>query len=62
MKYRIVSPRIGTPGDIYEPEMWVNTRALLDAGFIEPADKPAEDHAQEDPKPAKTKPKTQPKE
>lgn len=58
MKYRIVSRRLGTPGDIYEPEVWVNIGHLLAAGFIEPADDPAP----ADPKPAKTKSKTQPKE
>ena len=34
MTYRIVSPRIGTPGDIYEPEAGVNVEALLLHGFI----------------------------
>lgn len=58
MKYRVVSPRVGTPGEIYEPEAWINLQHLINAGFIEPA----EDHAQEDPKPAKTKSKNQPKE
>ena len=58
MKYRIVSRRLGTPGDPYEPEVWVNLQHLLVGGFIEPADDPAP----EDPKPAKTKSKTQPKE
>lgn len=51
MKYRIVSPRLGTPGDPYEPEVWVNLQHLLVAGFIEPADDPAP----ADPKPAKTR-------
>jgi hypothetical protein len=36
MKYRIVSPRIGTPGEIYEPPVWVNLGVLIDGGFIEP--------------------------
>lgn len=58
MKYRIVSRRLGTPGDPYEPEVWVNLQHLLVAGFIEPDDDPAP----ADPKPAKTKSKTQPKE
>lgn len=58
MKYRVVSPRVGTPGEIYEPEVWVNLQHLLNAGFIEPA----EDPAPEAPKPAKTKTKTEPKE
>ena len=34
MTYRIVSPRIGTHGDIYEPEAGVNVEALLAGGFI----------------------------
>jgi hypothetical protein len=50
MKYRVISPRVGTPGEIYEPEAWVNLGVLLDGGFIEPVDKkPAPD------KPAKAK-------
>jgi hypothetical protein len=32
--YRIVSHRIGTLGDIYEPEAGVNVEALLVHGFI----------------------------
>ena len=35
MKYRIISPRIGTPGALWEPEVFVNVHALLDGGFIE---------------------------
>lgn len=58
MKYRIVSPRIGTPGELYEPEVWVNIHHLVQAGFIEPA----EDPAPADPKPAKTKTTKEPKE
>ena len=58
MKYRVVSPRVGTPGDIYEPEVWVNLQVLLNNGFIEPA----EDPATEAPKPAKTKTPKTPKE
>jgi len=46
--YRIVSPRLGTPGDIYELEAGVNVKALLLHGFI------VEDKAP--PKSAKTKP------
>lgn len=34
MTYRIVSSRIGTPGDIYKPEAGVNVEALLVHGFI----------------------------
>ena len=62
MKYRIVSPRIGTPGELYEPETWINIHHLLQAGFIEPAEQPAKDPAPADPKPAKTKTTKQPKE
>lgn len=58
MKYRIVSPRVGTPGEIYEPEAWINLQHLINGGFIEPV----EDHPQPAHKPAKTKPKNQPKE
>jgi hypothetical protein len=50
MKDRVVSPRVGTPGETYEPAAWVNLGVLLDGGFIEPVDKkPAPD------KPAKAK-------
>jgi len=48
MIYQIVSPRLGTPGDIYEPEAGVNVEALLKHGFI------VEDKAP--PESAKTKP------
>ena len=34
MTYRIVSNRIGTPGDIYKPEAGVTVEALLLHGFI----------------------------
>lgn len=37
--YIIVSPRIGTPGDVYEPQDGINVDALLDAGLIS-TDKP----------------------
>ena len=32
--YKIVSPRVGTPGDIYKPVEGVNVEALLEHGFI----------------------------
>ena len=35
MKYTILSPRIGTPGDEYVPVAGVNVDALLNGGFIE---------------------------
>lgn len=34
MKYEIVSPRIGIPGDTYEPSEGVNVEALVEGGFI----------------------------
>jgi hypothetical protein len=37
--YVIVSPRLGTPGDKYEPAEGVNVQALIDGGFIS-TDKP----------------------
>ena len=35
MKYTILSPRIGTTGDEYEPVDGVNVDALIEGGFIE---------------------------
>jgi len=35
MKYTILSPRIGTPGDEYEVIEGVNIDALVAGGFIE---------------------------
>ena len=41
MKYDIVSPRLGNPGDLFTPKPGVNVTALLDNGFIkESAQKP----------------------
>ena len=37
--YVIVSPRIGTPGDPYEPHDGVNVDALIEGGLIS-TDKP----------------------
>ena len=37
--YVIVSPRIGTPGDPYEPQDGINVDALIEAGLIS-TDKP----------------------
>lgn len=56
MKYRIVSPRVGTPGELYEPEVWVNLGVLLNNGFIVPD----EDYLPPDDKPAKPKGKIKP--
>jgi len=36
--YLIVNPRIGTPGDPFEPAEGINIDALLAAGFIVPAE------------------------
>ena len=35
MKYTVISPRVGTPGETYELVDGVNIDALLLAGFIE---------------------------
>ena len=35
MKYTILSPRVGTPGDEYVPLEGVNIDALVAGGFIE---------------------------
>lgn len=32
--YTIISPRLGNPGDPYEPQEGVNIDALLDGGLI----------------------------
>ena len=37
--YVIVSPRLGTPGDKYEPADGINVQALIDGGLIS-TDKP----------------------
>ena len=34
MAYIIVSPRLGTPGDPYEPAEGTNVDALVEAGFV----------------------------
>lgn len=54
MKYVIVSPRVGTPGDPYDPRPGINVEALLAAGAIREAD-PVSTPAK--PKSAKTKSK-----
>lgn len=57
MKYVIVSPRLGTPGDVYEPEAVINLGALIAGGFIKALDEavPAEETAEESaPAPAKS--------
>jgi hypothetical protein len=37
--YIIISPRIGTPGDVYEPQEGINVDALVEAGLVS-TDKP----------------------
>jgi hypothetical protein len=37
--YIIISPRIGTPGDVYEPQEGINLDALIEAGLVS-TDKP----------------------
>ena len=32
--YTIISPRLGTPGDKFEPSEGTNIEALLEGGFI----------------------------
>jgi hypothetical protein len=32
--YIIVSPRLGTPGDVYEPQEGVNVEALIEGGLV----------------------------
>jgi hypothetical protein len=58
MTWRIVSPRLGTPGDAFEPRPGVNIFALLEGGFIEPWP----DNAPTDEEPAKNRPNKKPKE
>ena len=56
MKYRIISPRVGTPGEIWEPPVQINVGILLANGFIEPIDKePTTDETPDAPKPKKAK-------
>jgi hypothetical protein len=38
--YKIVSPRIGTPGDEFVPVAGVNLEALIAGGFIIKTEKP----------------------
>lgn len=66
MKYVIVSPRVGTPGDVYEPDAFINVAALLEHGFIKkvldaavPASETAEESAPASAKSAKTNNKKQ---
>ena len=34
MSYKIVSPRVGTPGEVFVPGEGVNIEALLAGGFV----------------------------
>ena len=57
-EYIVVSPRVGTPGEPWEPDIYVNVHALLEGGFIRQAT-----DADPTPAPAKAsrvKPKTKP--
>lgn len=54
MKYVIVSPRVGTPGEIYNPDVVVNLGALLAGGFIKPADEVQETSEESAPTPVKS--------
>jgi hypothetical protein len=57
--YIVVSPRVGVPGEPYEPAMYVNLHALLEAGFI----RRASDAAPPEPtKVKKKRPDTEPTE
>jgi|694.fasta_scaffold65538_4 hypothetical protein len=44
MTYKILNPRIGTPGDEYIPRPGVNIDALLNAGFIVEIASPTSEH------------------
>jgi hypothetical protein len=44
MTYKILNPRIGTPGDEYIPRPGVNIDALLNAGFIVEIASPTTEH------------------
>lgn len=52
MKYRIISPRIGTPGKLWEPPVQINIGILLANGFIEAVDNA---ETADTPKPKRTK-------
>lgn len=56
MKYRILSPRVGTVGELWEPPVQINVGVLLANGFIEAVDdaKPTDETA-DTPKPKKAK-------
>ena len=65
MKYRILSPKVGEVGTIWEPNVYRNVGILLANGLIEqvdPAKEAAENTPTETPKPAKTKQKKAPQE
>jgi len=38
--YKIVSPRIGTPGEDFTPDEGTNIEALIEHGFIIESEKP----------------------
>ena len=57
-EYIVVSPRVGTPGEPWEPEIYVNVHALLEGGFIRRATDP--DPTPEPVKASRVKSKTKP--
>ena len=44
MSYKILNPRMGTPGDEWIPRPGVNIEALLAAGFIVEIASPTSEH------------------
>jgi len=47
--YVVVSPRVGTPGEPFEPAEGVNVQALLDAGFIAEKNAPKRARTEQEP-------------
>ena len=57
-EYIVVSPRVGTPGEPWEPEIYVNVHALLEGGFIRRAE--GKEPSTAYPKRSRVKPKPAP--
>lgn len=57
-EYIVVSPRVGTPGEPWEPDIYVNVHALLEGGFIRRAE--GQEPSRAYPKRSRVKPKTKP--
>ncbi len=55
MTYRIISPRVGTPGELWQPPDGINVSMLLAHGFIEAVDDAQTDKTPDAPKPKKAK-------